>query len=550
MKKILAFTIALMLCMTAITPVFATVSTPEIVFDPETLLLDISGSFADSSKDYVSVFITKLGVNEITTAAINEGKVLFLSDRTDKNGNYSLSYKLSCTTPGGQYYVYITCNGESAQGNFLFFNQFLADEAVGFINQASSSNIGGVISDNLEDFGLEKAEFLAYSNYISTIVYNCKPVGGYDTDGFLKTYKTAVAVGSIKTGDSTLLGAIEANTSYIGVTADDYNALGDTIKHEVEYLFKNVDYTALSFKEAFDNYTLLAGVRTAVDAEALGNVITSNSTAMKIDLGDYVNIKNEYYQANVFVNIYNSAKNVTSFSELKTLFDKEVKVQADEYKKYLNKAPSSSGGGGGGGGGGYIPKDTVNVYVPEVEEVVVPEEEPSFSDISAHWAKDEISMFVKTGIINGYPDGTFKPDNTITRAEFSVLIYKMLSLSPVFEEQFGDVGESEWYYKYINAVGKEGIVTGYDGIFAPNAPISRQDMAVMVYRMLEINDITEYSYTFKDHSNISDYALDAVYTLEEMDVINGSDGRFEPKNNATRAEAVKILSNALEFMGE
>jgi hypothetical protein len=62
--------------MTAITPVFATVSTPEIVFDPETLLLDISGSFADSSKDYVSVFITKLGVNEITTAGNVKNKMI------------------------------------------------------------------------------------------------------------------------------------------------------------------------------------------------------------------------------------------------------------------------------------------------------------------------------------------------------------------------------------------------------------------------------------------------------------------------------------------
>ena len=553
MKKILILAISVLLvCTVAVTPVFATMSTPNVDFYPETLKLEVSGTVSDSNKDTVTLMITQLAENEITTSQINSGKVFFVTTKTNKLGEYNISYKLATSTPGGQYNVYVSCNGESTKNNFLFFNQFLANQALLLINGASETAIGGVIGANLEAFGLEEAEFLAYSEYIAPVVYNCKPQGGYDIDGFVSMYKTAVAVGSIKKGDNTLAEAIINNASYVGVAIDEYEALEEEIKTETEYLFKTLPYDSLSFKAAFDEYVLLSKVRTAKDAENLGNIVITEHESLGIDLTKYNKINNDYYQANVFVNIYNASKTVTDFEGLKILFDNEVTVQAVEAKGNKDKAPSSAGGGGGGGGGASIPKDSVNVFVPQVEEVVtVPEEETAiFSDIENHWAKDVIEKFVKTEIITGYPDGTFKPNNTVTRAEFSVLIYKMLSLSPVFEKQFADVNEEDWFYKYINAVGSKGIVTGYDGIFNPDAPVSRQDMAVMVYRMLEIGNDTEYSYNFKDHNDISGYAVDAVYALESMGVINGSDGRFSPKNNATRAEAVKILSNALEFINE
>ena len=552
MKKILILAISvLLICTVAITPVYATMSTPDISFYPDTLKLEVSGTVSDSNKDTVALMITQLAEDEITTSAINSGKVFFVTTKTNKLGEYAISYKLASNTPGGQYNVFVSCNGESASNNFLFFNEFLAKQALALVNGASKTSIGGVIGANLEAFGLDETEFNTYSDYIAPIVYDCKPQGGYDIDGFVAMYKTAVAVGSIQKGNNTLAEAITNNASYVGVTIDEYNALEAEIKAETEYLFKTLPYDSVSFKAAFDEYVLLSKVRTAKDAENLGNVITTEHESLGIDLTKYNSIKNDYYQANVFVNIYNAAKSVANFEDLKVLFDNEVKVQTAEAKDNKDKAPSSAGGGGGGGGGASIPKDSVNVFVPEAEEVVVvPKEDTTFTDIENHWAKDVITKFVKTEIITGYPDGTFKPNNTVTRAEFSVLIYKMLSLSPVFENQFGDVNEGDWFYKYINAVGSKGIVTGYDGIFNPNAPVSRQDMAVMVYRMLEIGDSADYSYNFKDHANISDYAVDAVYSLENMGVINGSDGRFEPKNNATRAEAVKILSNALEFVKE
>ena len=553
MKKILSLIIlVLLVCTVAITPVFATMSTPDITFYPDTLKLEVRGTVSDSNNDTVALFVTRLAENEITTDAINSGKVFFVTAKTNRLGEYSISYKLANNTPGGQYYVYVSCNGEKTAGNFLFFNEFLAKEAVGIINRASKTEIADKIEDNLADFGLEKAEFDTYSKYIGDIVYESKPIGGYDIDSFVNMYKTAVAVGSIKEGDKTLLEAITEHTAYIGVTVGEYNALSPDVAVETERLFENLTYSFESFKSAFDEYVWLSKARTSADAESLGKLIVDNNVAYGIELSDYNKIDNDYYQANVFVNIYNDVKKVESFESLKTLFDNEVGVQAEEYRKYKNKAPSSAGGGGGGGGGGSIPKDTINVYVPtvEVEDVVTPAEKVTFADTANHWAKNEIDKFVELGIINGYHDGTFKPDNTITRAEFSVLIYKMLSLSPVYEKQFADVNEGDWYYEYINAVVKAGIVNGYDGIFAPNASISRQDMAVMVYRMLESAKFdAEYS-EFKDHNSISNYAVDAVYTLQNMDVISGSDGYFAPKSNATRAEAVKILSNALKYIEE
>lgn len=115
-----------------------------------------------------------------------------------------------------------------------------------------------------------------------------------------------------------------------------------------------------------------------------------------------------------------------------------------------------------------------------------------FLDIRDHWAKQEIASLSYLGIINGYQDRSFKPYQEMTRAEWVTLLDKALGLTVDATNesrlQFIDIDETYWAYEAIMRVKQSGIVTGYnDGTFRPNQVISREEMAVTLYRALLLN---------------------------------------------------------------
>lgn len=114
---------------------------------------------------------------------------------------------------------------------------------------------------------------------------------------------------------------------------------------------------------------------------------------------------------------------------------------------------------------------------------------PRFIDVRDHWAKTEISMLSYQGIINGYSDRLFKPDQQMTRVEWITLLDKTLGLEEepgaVIEKQFKDISPDYWAYDAIMNAIQRGIVTGFsDGTFKPNQSMSREEMAVTLYRAL------------------------------------------------------------------
>ncbi len=104
-----------------------------------------------------------------------------------------------------------------------------------------------------------------------------------------------------------------------------------------------------------------------------------------------------------------------------------------------------------------------------------------FSDIDNHWAKDWIKNAVDLGFVSGYEDGTFKPDRTITRAEFSTMLNKAMKIEITENINFSDVGEKEWFYKEIQKSVAAGFFSGYENnTFRPNNPIKREEVAKVV----------------------------------------------------------------------
>jgi|GEM_PF-777976 len=186
------------------------------------------------------------------------------------------------------------------------------------------------------------------------------------------------------------------------------------------------------------------------------------------------------------------------------------------------------------------------------EETQKPVEPPvetpagGIKDIAGHWAEGAIKQMVTAGIVKGYPGGTFKPDNGITRAEFAVLLVKAFKLAPQGGEVFTDTA-AHWAKNDIATAASHGIVSGYNDVaFGPDDPITREQMAAMIVRAVKIAATADVT-SFTDSGDISAWARASVAAAVERGLMAGySDNTFKPGNNATRAEAVTVISNALK----
>lgn len=228
-------------------------------------------------------------------------------------------------------------------------------------------------------------------------------------------------------------------------------------------------------------------------------------------------------------------------------------------KSFISSGNSNSGGTGGGSGSGGSSGGSGGTNVSIGTGAVKPNNQTAaaFSDVDeSHWAYLSILSLKKAGSINGYADGTFKPDNNVTRSEFLKIALDAFGITDDgAKSTFADVSESDWCYKWIAAAQTNGIISGDEyGRFGGDTNITRQDVAKILYGILKFKSSTlpaEREYTgFADYADIADYAEEAVEALYRGGAINGiGDGRFMPKAYATRAETAKMVFSVLQKIG-
>lgn len=175
---------------------------------------------------------------------------------------------------------------------------------------------------------------------------------------------------------------------------------------------------------------------------------------------------------------------------------------------------------------------------------------PTFSDIEGHWANSSIISAVAKKLVVGYPDGTFKPNKSVTRAEFTIMLMNALKKETTdtvltFKDR-DKIGE--WAAKAVAQAVEAGIVSGYeDGNFRPNTIITRSEMAVMIAKALQLPADQATDTGFVDDEKIPQWAKSAVRALTGLGIISGRGGDiFAPNDSATRAEAVTLLLNMLD----
>ncbi|MEN6461558.1 MAG: S-layer homology domain-containing protein [Syntrophomonas sp.] len=171
------------------------------------------------------------------------------------------------------------------------------------------------------------------------------------------------------------------------------------------------------------------------------------------------------------------------------------------------------------------------------------------TDISGHWAGNNINKLVKSGVISGYPDGTFKPDKTISRAEFVTIIVRAFKLPPKAGKVFADTA-NHWAKDSIATAAAYGIVNGYNSTkFGPDDNITREQMAVILDKALKLNNAAGGK-NFIDQAKISTWAKDAVVRVNQNGIFAGyPDKSFKPKASAARAEAATVILKALDKVG-
>lgn len=211
-----------------------------------------------------------------------------------------------------------------------------------------------------------------------------------------------------------------------------------------------------------------------------------------------------------------------------------------------NVGGNSGGNGGGGNGSSDFPLSGGIAYNPAQDDNK--QLKIVFNDIDGVlWASEAILALADKGIISGKDENIFAPDDAVTREEFTKMLIGAMGLSDAEygENIFADVPEGAWYLKYVNIASKYGIVEGKgNGSFGVGENITRQDMAVMLYRAMQSRnaDVNASEVTFADSDLISDYAKNAVSALSNIGAINGvGDNRFDPLNYATRAQAAKVI---------
>ncbi|MFF2484676.1 S-layer homology domain-containing protein [Paenibacillus sp. NPDC058071] len=204
-------------------------------------------------------------------------------------------------------------------------------------------------------------------------------------------------------------------------------------------------------------------------------------------------------------------------------------------------------------------KNTITVKVDNIAQYALmtknsqqstpPTETPApavnLNDIAGNWAEKNIEKLVSMGAISGYSDGSFKPNNTITRAEYVSILVRAFNLTPQDGKVFADT-KGTWAQKAIATASYYGIVNGTDNDkFGPNDPITREQMALMIVKAAELSLVTE-NIDYTDSNSISKWAYSAMVTAVKNNIFNGyPDHTLRPQATATRAEAVTVIVNVL-----
>lgn len=549
-QRILALTTILcvsvaLIANTSVSAEALTIEDLKAVYQQNTSSWKIEGKAGNKAHTVVTLKIYQQELNSLTIEDVENKKGLVKLIYTSDGGEFVDSISLGTFFSSGSYKVEAYCYDYApAYTSFLHVNP---DEAAGIIekiNRAQSEvEVGQILAANCYQLGIDENEYDAKSECIDEIIYNRKTDKGYDTQSFLREYNNALCVYDLKNSTDSLQQIFQKHSETISFDyVSDILVHGNDVAEMLHLRLKTENYKLLSITEAIRENLLVSRILCAPRYTYIENIIGSEITDGVYDLTEYKQVNNK---ENVFKGIYNNKTQITKYSDVKAVFE----AQAKSVLKLENDGGSSGNTSGSNKAKNSADKANIitNVKTDSANEDVLVEKKEHFSDVSGHWASKYIEFMVKNKIANGYPDGSFRPEGLVTRAEFVKFIVEAFKLAAKDGPSgFEDVSKGEWFDYYINVAVSNELVIGSNGFFRPNDKLTRQDAALILSRLVESSE-KETSLKFNDFDEIDQYAVDAVNKLHSIGIINGYDNNFFPKRSITRAEAAVMVVRLKEM---
>ena len=551
-KKILCILLALLFAGSS-----ALAATTAQISDVENDIITVnSTAFAGES---VSIMITNPGFTKAQALAGSDGAIQYFNSFVPKSLSFSIPVKIMGNA-GGDFKVYILSRDGEQTADFTFYNSVFKAKCINDINIASAgSDITPYFENLVNAYGLS-----AETSYVSLgskavadaflLLRDTKPgkLVPNDVGEVMEMIEDSFVLAAFNTGRAEFCfsGNTLLNADILSVQSSaellDYNtsltAAGVTyIKQKLmQGGYKKIEDITDKFKELVHR-----GVLLNYKEQGYGHIH-----------GYFTKYRAAYENAGFVIP---ANENRSRYTKLLSLTDESLSSLASKFNNLkeetntpvtnipgLNPSPGNNTSVGGsfstGGGTAYVDPNPAPVNPPVQSGA-------SFSDVpSDHWALQSVELLKEKGWITGYENGEFRPDNFITRAEFTKLILTVFAIKEGGEAAFSDVSENAWYAPFVAIAQANGIINGTDGYFFPENNLTRQDAAVIICRILD--KISKDTLTFTDLNDIAEYALPSVSYLASIGIINGyTDNSFKPNGNITRAEISKIICTLYEKGG-
>lgn len=532
-----------LLCGTALLGSVAQAATI-IDYDTDTRTLQIKGDFSGSSMGTATFSILPAGVDpqqvDINTA--NTTNMLYRTLSVQDDGSISSTIVLPEDFENGQYVLRTYQDSLLGTNYFGFVGSPIPASDLQMANSAASKNDVLAALQSLSSLGLESSVIEKYGNTIAEYVFTNRPDGGYTGTSLMEAVCMGEAMGRLAAKDIGLEDMLTAYSAYVEIDyEEDFASLPADIQNEMNNLFAQMENPSGEFNTLFADTLELAQMKCADSFLVLQQLYLAYAGRNDISLDEYQNLSNEYIQDQVFVKLLESISSASSMEDVNALFHTAL----DEAQKEENPSDDGHRGGGGGGGGG----GNAATYLPsQSEQTDEPQASPdgAFTDTAQHWAEGYILQMKERGAVNGFEDGSFRPDQAVTRAEFVKMLCELLQLPTGEGTLFTDVTADDWFYGVVYAAYDKGIIRGTAAdAFSPNEMITREDAAVIIQRTWPM--AAGEAVAFADSPEISDYAVEAINALTSAGVLTGyEDNTIAPKASLTRAEAVTMLCRVLD----
>lgn len=508
---------------------------------------------------------------KIFPASLNESSlsgddyVAFEQTEAKADGSYTIDCEFN--EPANTYKLIVNSYNKSFSKE-LYISDFSAiNQLISELNENRITNeavVTKILSDN-DDLSFDIPVFTTLSNtsQVKVIadmraensVFNIENIyESFAKHTFLNALNSASDTEKIKNAlnyyDGKYINATQMSVNTL------MNSLSENAKNEVYSQMLNKGFaTTESVKSRLEEAVILSGYKNVASYLNLYDILDGYKaeigiTALMPRLSSNITHKNAVLRYLITPAI------MTSVNSLPQLKDK-IQYALDNINLIIGVDPTAPAGGGGGGGGGA--SSFVDV-IPEKNDGSNSQGvniSAGLNDLSeAEWARSYILNLYTKGIISGKGDGTFKPNDFVTRGE----IVKMLVMAAGIYDSKAKTSyldlKGHWASSYVSSAANRGFVVGKSSdYFGVNENITREDAVVILYRMIQTSAkatlIPNVSNKFTDKDKMATYAVSSIEMLSEYGVVNGfNDGSFKPKNNLTRAEAAVLITNYLNFIAE